>query len=263
MKRFLQRVAMVLAGVAALCVLTVPLARPVSAACAAGETALAGKSAGADKLCCPTGSESSAEKCVFAKYINPIIRLLSYIVGIAVVGGMTWGGIQYASSAGDAQKVTKAKASITKALVGLVTFMVFGAFVQFLSPTNLTNPNIQTCNASRKSSFLGLKTWYAYLPASSFDAQCNMVSDLTILPTKTSKGVLPQIVLAIVDDMLRITALVAVAFVITGGVQYITSQGEPARVKQAMSTIINALIGLAIALAATGVVTFIGSQLAK
>lgn len=269
MKRFLQRMAMVLAGVAALCVLTIPFAQPVSA-CSAAEPALNSKSAGSDKMCCPPKADGSpetdAKTCIFNKYINPIIKVLSGIVLFVVIVGMTWGGIQYASSSGDPQKVTKAKASITKALIGLVTFMVFGAFVQFLSPTNLTNPNVSTCT-SKNSTFLGLKTWYAYLPAGSFETNasgtCQLKSDLTILPSKGQNSVLPQIILAIADDMLRITALVAVAFVITGGIEYITSQGEPAQVKKAMSTLINALIGLAIAMAAAAVVSFIGSQLAK
>jgi len=265
-----------------LCVFALSVAQPVSAAtnctggkiksgntcCDPGQKVLANDSAGSDKMCCPTKTGGTAETdiktCIFKKYINPIIRVLSYIVGTVVVAGMTWGGIQYASSAGDPQKVTKAKASITKALIGMVTFMVFGSFVQFLSPANLTNPNLSNCTSNGvKTSFLGLKTWYAYLPPGSFDKNCQVVSDLVIIPNKTSKGVLPQIVLAIADDLLRITAVIAVAFVITGGVQYITSQGEPGQIKIALSTIINALIGLAIAMAASAVVSFIGSQLAK
>lgn len=254
--------AIVLAGVAALCVLTVPFAQPV-AACTPDQPALTGKSIGAGKLCCPKGHNNSVSDCIIEKYINPTIKVLALIAGVVVVGGLTWGGILYSSSAGEAQKVTKAKATITKSLIGLVTFMVLGAFLQFLSPTNLVGSNVKNCDPNRVSSFLGLKTWYAYLPSGSFDSNCEVISDLKILPTPTSNGVLPQIILAIVDDMLRIAALVAVAFVIVGGVQYMTTQGEPARVKQAMSTIINALIGLAIAMAAAAIVSFIGSQLAK
>jgi len=267
MKWFIRRAVLVVAVAAVLCTGALAFAAPVSAQavnCAKGEVHLndrGGKVPNADKVCCPTGYESTSKACFFGKYVNPTIKVLSGLVIIMVIVGMTWGGIQYASSAGDPQKVTKAKASITKALIALVTFMVFGAFVQFLSPTNLTNSNVASC---KTSVFLGLKTWYAYLPAGSMDSKCNVVSTIAILPTaKGDNGVLPNIVLAVADDMLRITALVAVAFVITGGVQYLTSQGEPGQVKRAMSTLINALIGLAIALVATGVVSFIGSQLAK
>ncbi len=262
MKRFLQHLALVTAGVAALCVMAVPFALPVSAAtaCTGSEQPLSTKAPGAEQVCCPKGYQNSANACIFGKYINPVIKLLSLLVGVAVVGGLTWGGIQYASSAGDSQKVTKAKATMTKALIGIVTFMVFGAFLQFLSPSNITNANVKSCNGTV---FLGLKTWYAYLPPGSLTSSCDLVSDLAILPSDKNDGVLPLIVLAIVDDMLRVAALVAVAYVITGGVQYIVSQGEPARVKQAMSTIINALIGLAVAVMAAAIVSFIANQLTK
>lgn len=270
MKWFSRRAVLVVMAVAVVSAGILSFTMPVSAqsvTCATGEVHLndrGGKVPNADKVCCPTGYESDAKSCFFGKYVNPAIKVLSAIVGIVVVAGMTWGGIQYASSSGDPQKVTKAKQSITKSLIALVTFLVFGAFIQFLSPSNITNnAAIANCSSSRPSMFLGLKTWYAYLPAGSFDSKCNISKDLAILPSGKDNGVLPNIIVAIADDLLRITALVAVAFVITGGVQYITSQGEPARVKQAMSTLLNALIGLAIALAASAIVSFLGSQLAK
>lgn len=239
---------------------------PVSAqavTCDTGEVHLnnrGGKVPNADKVCCPKGYEADAKRCFIGKYVNPTIKLLSLIVGVVVVGGIMWGGMQYASSNGDPGKVKAAKASVSKALTGLVVFMVFGAFLQFMSPTNISNPNAKSCVDTY---FIGLKTWYAYLPKGSLNGNCELKSDLQILPTKDKTSVLPQIALAVVDDLLRITALVAVAFVIAGGVQYVVSQGEAARVKQAHSTIINALIGLAIAVMAAAVVSFIGSQLAK
>lgn len=71
------------------------------------------------------------------------------------------------------------------------------------------------------------------------------------------------ILLAVVEILLRIGALVAVAYVIYGGFMYMTSQGEPDKAKNAQQTITNAIIGLVIAIIATGVVAFIGGQLVK
>ena len=68
------------------------------------------------------------------------------------------------------------------------------------------------------------------------------------------------VVAAVIDILLRIAALVAVGFIVVGGVSYVTSQGEPDRTKTALRTIINALIGLAIAIAATAIVTFIAGR---
>jgi len=203
------------------------------------------------------GTANSTD-CLYDKYINPLVKLLAVVAGLAVVGGITYGGILYASSAGDAGKVTKAKETISKALFALVAFMLLGAFLQFVSPTSLTGGS-GTCSRS----FAGLKTWYAYIPDKYIDkTKCTFNGDLPLLPSGSDQGVVPLVVLAVVDDLLRIAAMVAVVFVITGGVRYATSQGEPGEVKNALSTIINALIGLATAIVAAAVVSYIGNKLA-
>lgn len=69
------------------------------------------------------------------------------------------------------------------------------------------------------------------------------------------------ILLALVDIMLRVGAIIAVGYVIYGGVQYIISQGEPDKTTNARKTIQNALIGLVIASLATVIVTLVGRQL--
>lgn len=106
-------------------------------------------------------------------------------------------------------------------------------------------------------SFLGLVTWFNYLPANSFDSSCN-VMNFTALGTKS--GFL-LIGLAVLDDLIRIAALVSVGYVIYGGVQYVTSQGSPDATKKAQQTIINALIGVVVAVMAASLVTFLGNRL--
>jgi uncharacterized membrane protein YjgN (DUF898 family) len=69
--------------------------------------------------------------------------------------------------------------------------------------------------------------------------------------------------LAIIEILLRLGAIVAVGYIIYAGFMYMTSQGEPDKAKNAQQMITNAVIGLVIALLATGVVTFIGGQLTK
>jgi hypothetical protein len=72
---------------------------------------------------------------------------------------------------------------------------------------------------------------------------------------------LTLVALAILDMLLRLAGLIAVAYVIYGGIQYVTSQGEPEGIKNAQNTIINALIGLAITLMAAATISFIGARL--
>jgi hypothetical protein len=69
--------------------------------------------------------------------------------------------------------------------------------------------------------------------------------------------------MAVSEILLRLASIIAVGFIIFGGFKYITSQGEPDRAKDARSTIINSLIGLAVTIVAASVVAFIGRSLQK
>lgn len=66
--------------------------------------------------------------------------------------------------------------------------------------------------------------------------------------------------LAVFEILLRIAALVAVGYIIYGGINYIISQGEPDKVNGAKQTIINALVGLVLAMLSTAIVAFFGSR---
>jgi ABC-type Fe3+ transport system permease subunit len=98
--------------------------------------------------------------------------------------------------------------------------------------------------------FLGFfPTWYQYLAGSCSSPQIHALSDVWL------------IVAAIIEILLRIAGLAAVIFVMYGGFQYLTSQAEPDAVNKARQTIINALIGLAIAVLASVIVNFIAGTI--
>jgi len=122
-----------------------------------------------------------------------------------------------------------------------------------------TNFAVDTLDHCQKYIFFGLRPWYHYLPKGEVDAQCN-VKHFNILPGSTPSDV-PLVVLAIIDDLLRIAALVAVAFVIIGAIRLITSQGNPEDTGKAQTTILNALLGLAIAIVSATFVAFLGRKL--
>lgn len=246
----------------------------VSANCGTNETPLVTKvnSDGSkeynDRVCCPKGSEDSATSCMLGKYVNPVVTGLSVLAGIAVVIGIVMGGIQYGASAGDPQKAAKAKGMITKALMGLVAFMFLYSAFQFLSPGNISKnfePNGSGGSIASQCSntFLGLKPWFAYLPDSSFESGTCNITNFSLLGSDGKDSQLVPVLLAITDDLVRIAGMVAVAFVITGGIKYVTSGGEPDKTKQALETIISALVGVAIAIIAAAVVSYIGTQLSK
>ena len=75
---------------------------------------------------------------------NPVIGMLLQIVnflavgvGIAVVGGITWGGMMYASSNGDSGKTKQAVSIIVNSVLGLLLFIFMYAIVNFLVPGGL------------------------------------------------------------------------------------------------------------------------------
>jgi TRAP-type C4-dicarboxylate transport system permease small subunit len=65
----------------------------------------------------------------------------------------------------------------------------------------------------------------------------------------------------VIDILLRLVGLVAFGYVIYGGFLYLTSQGEPDRTKAALGTLLNAVIGIVIAMFAAAIVSFIGNRL--
>lgn len=101
-----------------------------------------------------------------------------------------------------------------------------------------------------------IPTWYHYIKRSP-DATGHCGLNFTF------PNDLGLVMLALVEILLRVGAIVAIGYVIYGGFMYLTSQGEPDKAKNAQQTITNAIIGLVIALLATGIVAFIGGQLTK
>src|SRR6266540_1184100 len=114
-----------------------------------------------------------------------------------------------------------------------------------------------TCNAGN---FFGISPWYKYLVAS---GRMSVNADTGICELNggfqwQGGGDTVLIAMGVLDILLRVAALVAVGFIIYGSIQYVASDGDPGRTKEAQSTIINALVGLVIALIATATVSFIG-----
>lgn len=103
------------------------------------------------------------------------------------------------------------------------------------------------------NSILGFPTWYKYLNPQVENGYCKL--DFTF------PGGIAKVLLALVEIALRVGGLVAVGFIIYGGFKFILSNGEPDRAAGARQTIINALVGLVIAILATGIVSFLGGAI--
>jgi hypothetical protein len=113
--------------------------------------------------------------------------------------------------------------------------------------------------------FFGIPSWDRYLveagriQANAASGSCEIVNGIAW----QNGGDIVLIALGLLDIVLRLAGLVAVGYIIYGGIQYITSDGAPDATKDAQQTIINALVGLVIALLATATVSFIGTAVAK
>ena len=115
------------------------------------------------------------------------------------------------------------------------------------------------CSFPSSSTFLNFPSWYSYLPgvlqqsASGGALVCN--------PSLTSINDIWLVVAAVIEILLRLAALAAFVFIIIGGVKLITSQGDPGALAKARSAILNAVIGLVIAVTAAFLVTFIAQSI--
>lgn len=100
--------------------------------------------------------------------------------------------------------------------------------------------------------FLGFPTWYKYLPKTVVNGQCT--------PSLAKLSDIWLIAAAILDILLRLSALFAVFFIIYGGIQFVLSQGNADQTTKARNTIINALFGLLLAISAAAVVQFVAGS---
>lgn len=74
---------------------------------------------------------------------------------------------------------------------------------------------------------------------------------------KTDAPALDKVVVNIVNAIVGVLGLVAVVFIIVGGVNYMTSGGDSGKLQKAKSTILYAVIGLVIAVLAFAIVNFV------
>lgn len=165
--------------------------------------------------------------------------------------------------------------------IGLFCLAVLAAGLLFGRPASAASLPAPVLFAGAKADacnsvgFFGLEPWYHFMPDSEIgvnkigDApadQCGIKCfNLFVQNAPNDCGEtasdIPGVILAIVDDLLRVSAIVAVVFILIGSFQFVGSRGNSERTASAQSTIISALTGLAIALVAVALVSFLGDQL--
>lgn len=144
---------------------------------------------------------------------------------------------------------------IRRIIVSVVLCLNMFAVSAALAPAIVSaqGANAEYCGKEGES-FFNFPTWYKYLSPHSSGGQCELRIQFP--------EAIPAILLAVFEILLWVVGLLAVVFVIYGGFQYLTSTGEPDKAKGARTTIINALVGMAIAMFATVIVNLVGRNIA-
>ena len=145
-----------------------------------------------------------------------------------------------------------------KTILLIASFMFVWVAVFGLSTKTATAAPTANPTSCGENGFLGLPYWYKYLdPIEELDP----LSGENVCRAKL-KGIkdIWLVVAACIELLIRLASMIAIGFIIYGGVSYVISQGAPDKTKKAQATVINAVIGLAISVVAAAVVSFIAGR---
>ena len=76
----------------------------------------------------------TANNCGIVKYIVIFINTLTALAGVAIVGSIVYGGIQYSMAGSDPQKVAASKDRIRNAIIALILLLFGFAILNYLVP---------------------------------------------------------------------------------------------------------------------------------
>ena len=146
-------------------------------------------------------------------------------------------------------------------------FTTIFLFVMFIAAPafSLVNPQMvsATSNPCDKD-ILTIPTWYRGLTDPNKD--CELITPGGTLANKSTldtAGFVWRIALNIIDIGLSLTGYIAFFFILFGGFQFLTGGSNPGQIEKARKTILNAVIGLAIALGAVAITNLIFGVLTK
>lgn len=125
-----------------------------------------------------------------------------------------------------------------------------------ISIYNFAAFNIGHCDPNKVNggSFFGFPHWWKYVKNGNYDGVGNCT------PTIQFPEGIWAIVFAGIDILLYLAGLVAVISIIIAGISYITAAGNSDAITKARKRIVNALIGLAVVIIASAIVSFIGNS---
>ncbi len=159
--------------------------------------------------------------------INYIINLMVGLFGSIIVLIIIISAVQISASGGNEEVVKKAKENIFRSATGLVLLISFRAIIELMNGI-----------------FTGVNT------------------NVLLLGDGLAPEGLPRVIGNITSLASFVGGIVAVVFLIIGGIQY-TASGGGEGIKKAKKTITYALAGLVISISAYGILVFIQAQLQR
>jgi hypothetical protein len=138
----------------------------------------------------------------------------------------------------------------------LVLVFMMGLCLVAPTPVSAASPlhNVAAAGPCGKDigvdTFLGLKSWDSCLTKDALGVpQISKLSDIWL------------ILIAILEDAIKVAGYAAAGFVIWGGIKYIKSQGDPGQINEARQVIYNALFGLVLAMISVAIVNFVAGAI--
>lgn len=131
-----------------------------------------------------------------------------------------------------------------------------GVLVGMMTVGILTSQSVLATTCER--SFLGMRPWHAGI-----NKDPNTCAILNPQNDTEMNLMFWQIALNVLADMMVVVGYLAIGFLIYGGFLYMMSNGDSARINKGKSTIVSAIIGVAIAILAQLIVNVISEILIK
>lgn len=157
---------------------------------------------------------------IWTVVLNVLYDLL-LAVGYLAIGFVVYGGFLYITAQGDPGKAAKGQKTLTTAVIGTVLAMAATVIV----------------NTAKIVLGIDGNDW-----------------------NQNEGGYTGEQLMNIFSWIYTVAGIVAVVFIVKGGIEYVISRGDPSKVQKATRALIYAVVGLVIVLLAAAVTTFIISS---
>lgn len=191
------------------------------------------------------------EKTTLPELIAYIYYFVLGLGGIISLAVMLWGGICYLTSLGNPEAMRGALKRILAALLGLTILLGSFLILKTISPELVTLKPLELEKAEK----------IEVTPKEELEVRYPVLEIAGKKYTITKKTGLSELIAFIYYYVLIFGGIIALAFLIYGGIRYLLSAGKPEAVSEAKKQVLAALLGLAILLSSFLILKTISPEL--